>query len=70
MMFMCGVDTSGMAEQIRSDSVSVLCALRVYKKAQITTWGPTARDCGDKDVGVMEWFEGRDTELSISYNNR
>lgn len=26
--------------------------LRVYKKAQITTWGPTIKDPRDKDVGI------------------
>lgn len=52
MMFMCGVDTFGITEHIQSDNVSVLCALRVYKKAQITTRGPTAKDCGDKGAGA------------------
>lgn len=41
---MSGVDTFEITEQIQSDDVSVLCASKVYKKAQITTWGPKIKD--------------------------
>lgn len=63
MMFMCGVDTFGITEQIQSDGRSVVCASKVYNKAQITTWGTKIKDYRDKDVGIMEGFEGRDTDL-------
>lgn len=44
---MCGVDTFRIVEQIQSDDISVLCASKVYKKAQITTWGPKIKAYND-----------------------